>query len=324
MNTTIAQNRERTFDLSDDVTVEKVTYKNRYGIEVSAEMYTSKTLDRSKRHPAIIIGTPYGGVKEQGAGIYAMTLARRGFVTLAFDESFNGESGGEPRHVSSPDIFVEDFSAGVDFIGTRPFVDRNRIGVIGICGSGGFAVTAAQVDKRIKAVVTASMYDMSRVNHYGWEDSMSKEEYDKMLDRLGEQRWEDFENGEPQYIPSFPEEVTDSVPAGLDPISAEFWEYYAMERGHNPRARGGFTTTSNMAFINFPLMNYIETISPRPILFIIGENAHSRYFSEDAYRRAAEPKELYIVPGARHIDLYDRTDMIPFDKIESFFREYLK
>ncbi len=324
MNTTIAQNRERTFDLSDDVTVEKVTYKNRYGIEVSAEMYTSKTFDRSKRHPAIIIGTPYGGVKEQGAGIYAMTLARRGFVTLAFDESFNGESGGEPRHVSSPDIFVEDFSAGVDFIGTRPFVDRNRIGVIGICGSGGFAVTAAQVDKRIKAVVTASMYDMSRVNHYGWEDSMSKEEYDKMLDRLGEQRWEDFENGEPQYIPSFPEEVTDSVPAGLDPISAEFWEYYAMERGHNPRARGGFTTTSNMAFINFPLMNYIETISPRPILFIIGENAHSRYFSEDAYRRAAEPKELYIVPGARHIDLYDRTDMIPFDKIESFFREYLK
>lgn len=324
MNTTIAQNRERTFTLSDDVTVEKVTYKNRYGIEVSAEMYTSKTLDRSKRHPAIIIGTPYGGVKEQGAGIYAMTLARRGFVTLAFDESFNGESGGEPRHVSSPDIFVEDFSAGVDFIGTRPFVDRNRIGVIGICGSGGFAVTAAQVDKRIKAVVTASMYDMSRVNHYGWEDSMSKEEYDKMLDRLGEQRWEDFEKGEPQYIPSFPEEVTDSVPAGLDPISAEFWEYYAMERGHNPRARGGFTTTSNMAFINFPLMNYIETISPRPILFIIGENAHSRYFSEDAYRRAAEPKELYIVPGARHIDLYDRTDMIPFDKIESFFREYLK
>lgn len=306
------------------MTVEKVTYKNRYGIEVSAEMYTSKTLDRSKRHPAIIIGTPYGGVKEQGAGIYAMTLARRGFVTLAFDESFNGESGGEPRHVSSPDIFVEDFSAGVDFIGTRPFVDRNRIGVIGICGSGGFAVTAAQVDKRIKAVVTASMYDMSRVNHYGWEDSMSKEEYDKMLDRLGEQRWEDFENGEPQYIPSFPEEVTDSVPAGLDPISSEFWEYYAMERGHNPRARGGFTTTSNMAFINFPLMNYIETISPRPILFIIGENAHSRYFSEDAYRRAAEPKELYIVPGARHIDLYDRTDMIPFDKIESFFREYLK
>ena len=324
MNTTIAQNRERTFDLSDDVTVEKVTYKNRYGIDVSAEMYISRTLDRTQRHPAIIIGTPYGGVKEQGAGIYAMTLARRGFVTLAFDESFNGESGGEPRHVSSPDIFVEDFSAGVDFIGTRPFVDRNRIGVIGICGSGGFAVTAAQVDKRIKAVVTASMYDMSRVNHYGWEDSMSKEEYDKMLDRLGEQRWEDFEKGEPKYIPSFPEEVTDSVPAGLDPISAEFWEYYAMERGHNPRARGGFTTTSNMAFINFPLMNYIETISPRPILFIIGENAHSRYFSEDAYRRAAEPKELYIVPGARHIDLYDRTDMIPFDKIESFFREYLK
>lgn len=324
MNTINAQEKERTFVLCDKVTVEEVAYKNRYGITVAAELYMAKDLDRTIKHPAIIIGTPYGGVKEQGAGIYAMTLAQKGFVTLAFDESYNGESRGDPRHISSPDIFTEDFSAGVDFIGTRPFVDRNRIGAIGICGSGGFAVTAAQVDKRIKAIATASMYDMSRVNHYGWEDTMAKEDYDKMLEELGEQRWKDFENGEPQYNPYFPDTVTTAVPEGLDAASGEFWEYYAMQRGHHSRARGGFTTTSNMAFINFPLMNYIETISPRPILFIIGENAHSRYFSEDAYKRAAEPKELYIVPGARHIDLYDRIDMIPFDKLETFFKEYLK
>lgn len=324
MNTIHAQESKKTFIVSDKVTVESVRYKNRFGITIAADMYTAKDLDRSVKHPAILVGTPYGGVKEQGAGIYAMTLAERGFVTLAFDESYNGESSGEPRHVSSPDIFVEDFSAGVDFIGTRPFVDRNRIGVIGICGSGGFAITAAQVDKRIKAIATASMYDMSRVNHYGWEDSMTKEDYDKMLEQLGEQRWEDFEDGTPEYKPSFPATPVTEVPEGLDPIGSEFWEYYATKRGHHSRARGGFTTTSNMSFINFPLMNYIETVSPRPILFIIGENAHSRYFSEDAYKKAAEPKELYIVPGARHIDLYDRTDMIPFDKLIIFFSENLK
>lgn len=324
MNTIHARENERTFTVSDNVTVEEVRYKNRFGITIAADMYLPKDPDKTKKYPAIVIGTPYGGVKEQGAGIYAMTLAERGFVTLAFDESYNGESGGVPRHISSPDIFVEDFSAGVDFIGTRPFVDRARIGAIGICGSGGFAVTAAQVDKRIKAVATASMYDISRADHYGWEDSMTRADYDKMLERLGEQRWKDFENGEPEYNPSFPAGVTAGVPDGLDPISAEFWEYYAMQRGHHSRARGGFTVTSNLSFVNFPLMNYIETISPRPILFIIGENAHSRYFSEDAYRKAAEPKELYIVPDARHIDLYDRMDRIPFDKLESFFKDNLR
>lgn len=324
MNGIHAQENGKTFKVSDQVTVENVRYDNRFGITVAADMYLPKGLDTTKRYPAIVIGTPYGGVKEQGAGIYAMVLAERGFVTLAFDESYNGESGGEPRHVSSPDIFVEDFSASVDFIGTRPFVERERIGAIGLCGAGGFAVTAAQVDKRIKAVATASMYDISRADHYGWKDSMTKEEYDAMLERLGEQRWKDFEKGEPEYIPSFPPDATTAVPEELDAISAEFWEYYAMERGHHPRARGGFTTTSHLSFINFPLMEYIETIAPRPLLFIIGEEAHSRYFSEDAYERAAEPKELYVVPGARHIDLYDRTEMIPFDKLESFFTEYLK
>ena len=314
---------DKTFPKSDSVIHEKVSYPNRYGITVSADMYLPKDMDKSKKYAAILVGTPYGGVKEQGAGIYAQTMAERGFVAIAFDESFNGESSGEPRHVSSPDIFVEDFSAGVDFLGTRPFVDRNRIGVIGICGSGGFALTAAQVDHRIKAVATASMYDMSRVIRYGWKDTMSDEQRSKTLDQLGEQRWKDFENGNPLLPAGFPSEPADSIPEGLDPISSEFWEYYAMARGHHPRSHGPFTATSNMAFMNFPLMNYIKSISPRPILFIMGEKAHSRYFTEDAYKMAAEPKELFIVPGARHIDLYDKTDMIPFDKLTSFFKENL-
>ena len=314
---------DKTFSKSDKVIHEKVSYPNRYGITVAADMYLPKNIDKSKKYAAIVVGTPYGGVKEQGAGIYAQTMAERGFVAIAFDESFNGESGGEPRHLSSPDIFVEDFSAGVDFLGTRPFVDRNKIGAIGICGSGAFALTAAQVDHRIKAVATASMYDMSRVIRYGWKDGMSDEQRNKVLDQLGEQRWKDFENGNPLLPAGFPGEPADSTPEGLDPISSEFWEYYAMARGHHPRSHGPFTQTSNMAFMNFPLLSHIDSISPRPILFIMGENAHSRYFTEDAYQMAAEPKALVIVPGARHIDLYDRTDMIPFDKLESFFTENL-
>jgi hypothetical protein len=315
---------DKTFKLSDKVKHEKVSYPNRYGITLSADMYMPKNMDKSKKYPALVIGTPYGGVKEQGAGIYAQTMAERGFVAIAFDESYNGESGGEPRHISSPEIFSEDFSAGVDFLGTRPFVDRNRIGVIGICGSGAFALKAAQVDQRIKAIATLSMYDMSRVIRNGWQDSMSAEERVKMLDELGEQRWKDFENGSPMLPEGFPSKPTASIPEGLDPISSEFWEYYAMERGHHPRSHGPFTATSNMAFMNFPLMNFVEDISPRPILFIMGEKAHSRYFTEDAYKLAKEPKELVIVPGARHIDLYDRVDMIPFDKLDEFFTKALK
>ena len=315
---------DKTFELSDKVNHEKVSYPNRYGITVSADMYTPKNMDASKKYPALVVGTPYGGVKEQGAGIYAQTMAERGFVAIAFDESYNGESGGEPRHISSPEIFSEDFSAGVDFLGTRPFVDRNRIGAIGICGSSGFALKAAQVDQRIKAIATASMYDMSRVIRNGWEDSMTDEQRTTMLTELGEQRWKDFENGSPMLPEGFPDTPTDSIPEGLDPIMSEFWEYYAMPRGHHPRSHGPFTATSNMAFANFPLMNYVKDIAPRPILFIMGEKAHSRYFTEDAFELAAEPKELVIIPGARHIDLYDRTDMIPFDKLEAFFTSNLK
>nr|WP_320114690.1 alpha/beta hydrolase [uncultured Desulfuromonas sp.] len=315
---------DKTFAKSDKVVHEKVSYPNRYGITISADLYVPKQMDSAKKYPAILVGTPYGGVKEQGAGIYAQTMAERGFVAMAFDESYNGESSGEPRHLSSPDIFVEDFSAGVDYLGTRSFVDRDKIGVIGLCGSGAFAVTAAQVDHRIKAVATASMYDMSRVIRYGWKDTMTDEQRSQALDQLGAQRWQDFEKGQPLLPAGFPSEAADAIPEGLDPISSEFFEYYGMARGHHPRSHGPFTQTSNLAFMNFPLMNYITSISPRPILFIIGDKAHSRYFTEDAYKVAAEPKELYIVPGARHIDLYDDVTLIPFDKLESFFNASLK
>ncbi|GAB6037555.1 alpha/beta hydrolase [Fundidesulfovibrio butyratiphilus] len=317
-------NWDKTFTLSDKVTHEKVSYLNRYGITLSADMYLPNDMDKSKKYPALVVGTPYGGVKEQGAGIYAQAMAERGFVAIAFDESFNGESGGEPRHVSSPEIFSEDFSAGVDFLGTRPFVDRNKVGAIGICGSGAFALKAAQVDQRIKAVATTSMYDMSRVIRNGWQDAMTAEERTDRLVELSEQRWKDFAHKAPMLPEGFPNKPTTSIPQGLDPISSEFWEYYAMERGHHPRSHGPFTATSDMAFMNFPLLNFIDTISPRPILFIMGEKAHSRYFTEDAYKMAKEPKELVIVPGARHIDLYDRVDMIPFDKMGKFFSAALK
>lgn len=308
-----------TFELSDNVTRTHVSYKNRFGITLAGDLYMAKDLDTSKQHPALIIGPPYGGVKEQGPGVYANQLAQRGFVVLAFDPSYNGYSEGEPRHTSSPEIFVEDFSAGVDYLGTRPFVDREKIGAIGICGSGGFAISAAQVDTRIKAVATASMYDISITGN-----TMDSEQLKETLDQIGEQRWKDFESGKPEYIPSFPAEADDSVPEGLDPVSEEFYSYYGLERGHHPNARGGFTTTSQLSFFNFQLLNHIDTISPRPILFIMGENAHSRFFSEDAYAAASEPKELYIVPDAIHIDLYDKVDKIPFDKMESFFNEAFK
>lgn len=314
-----SEGSELTFELSEMVTKEDVQYKNRYGITIAAHLYLPRNLDRSKKHAAILIGTPYGGVKEQGAGIYAQNLAERGFVAMAFDESFNGESGGEPRHVSSPDIFVEDFSAGVDYLGTRPFVDREKIGAIGICGSGGFALTAAQADRRIKAIATTSMYDMSRAKRMGMYDTLTDKQRNDHLDQVGRQRWEDFGKAAPQLTPPFPAEI----PEGLDPITSEFFEYYVAPRGHHPNSIGAFTMSSDMSFMNFPLMTHLESISPRPVMFIIGENAHSRYFSEDAYEMADEPKELHVVPGARHIDLYDKVEMIPFDRLEAFFKKSL-
>lgn len=263
-------------------------------------------------------------MKEQGPCVYANELAQRGFVVLTFDQVHMGESAGEPRNVSSPDLFAESFSAAVDYLGVKvPYVDREKIGVIGICGSGGFALSAASVDVRIKAVATASLYDISDVRGMM---NLTKEQIDRMKHQLAEQRWSDFEQGQPEYIPSFPETPYPSVEAlpETDLITNEWNRFYAVPRGHHPNARGGFTTTSNLAMMQFKCLDYIDEISPRPILFVAGDHAHSRSFSEKAYEKAAEPKELYIVPDAEHIDLYDQVDKIPFDKLENFFKDSLK
>ncbi|MDO4301860.1 MAG: stalk domain-containing protein [Clostridia bacterium] len=305
-------NEQYTFELDEAVNREHVSYNNRYGITIAADLYTPKDIDKTQKHAAIIVGPQYGAVKEQCAGIYAMELAKRGFVTLTFDPAYMGESGGTPRNISSPDIFTENISAGVDYIGMLPDVDREKIGALGVCGSGGFVLSAAQVDTRIKAVATSVMYDMSR----SIKDNMT----DETLDKLSQQRWVDFENVYPEYNPLRPAEPVDEVPEGLDPVSAELYDYYGKaSRGHHPNGLGGFTTTSQLPFINYNLLDRIDTISPRPILFVAGENAHSLYFSEDAYEAASEPKELYIVPDAIHTDLYDNVDKIPFDKFEDFF-----
>lgn len=304
------------FELSDQVTRKSVSYKNRFGIKIAADLYLPKAFDASKKYAAVIIGAPYSGVKEQGSGIYAQNMAERGFAALAFDPSFNGYSGGEPRHVSSPDLFVEDFSAAVDYLGTRPFVDRDQIGVIGLCGSGGFAISSAQVDRRIKAVATVSMYDISRVQSDGFKGSLTEEDRNNLLDAIANQRYIDFENDAPFLGPRGAAIGFDDT---TDPISREFGEFYSTPRGYHPNSIAQFTMTSSMSFMNFPLLTHIKSISPRPILFIMGETAHSRYFSEDAYEFAAEPKELHIVPNAGHVDLYDKTDLIPFDKLEAFF-----
>ena len=306
--------------LSDNVTRRKVFYRNRYGLDIAGELYYSVSLDLTKRHPALIVGAPYGGVKEQGPCVYGNELAQRGFVVLTFDQSFMGESGGWPRNVSSPDIFTENFSAAVDYLGLQSFVDRERIGVIGICGSGGFALSAAQCDIRIKAVATASMYDMSAAVRAGQDQTAIQ----AAKERLAQQRWIDAENGAPEYLPGFPEQPIEEVPADIPEPGAEWMRFYALKRGHHPRALGGFTTTSDLALLNFPLLSHIDEISPRPILFVVGDRAHSKFFSENAYAAAREPKEIYEVADAEHIDLYDRTDRIPFDKLTEFFNEHLK
>ncbi|MFT3877484.1 MAG: alpha/beta hydrolase [Propioniciclava sp.] len=310
-----------TFALADDVTRTPVRYTNRYGIEIAADLYTSKALDETATHAAVVIGPPHGGVKEQGPGVYANELAKAGFVAIAFDPSYNGESGGEPRHVTSPEIFAEDFSAGVDYAGGLPYVDRERIGVLGICGSGGFALSAAQVDPRIKAVVTSAMYDISGVKRNGWENKGTDEDRRTPLRAIAAQRWADVDAGHPALQTPFPKEFR---PEGLSPTTAEFHEYYVTERGHHPRSIGAFTITSEAAHINFGELRWLTDIAPRPILLITGDRAHSRYFSEDVYAQAAEPKELVVIPGARHIDLYDDTALIPFDKIVAFYTDCLR
>ena len=309
--------------LSENVERTHVRYNNRCGIAIAADLYAAKDMDKTKKHPALIVGAPYGGVKEQGPCVYANELARRGFVVLTFDQVFMGESGGEPRHISSPELFAESFSAAVDYLGVKvPYVDRERIGVIGICGSGGFALSAAQSDVRIKAVAAASLYNIT--DGRGMMP-MTAEQLEAMKRRLCEQRWADFEAGQPEYNPTFPEEPYefDKRPE-VDPLTDEWNRFYAVPRGHHPNASGGFTTTSLLPMMNFFALDYIQEISPRPILLIVGDRAHSKAFSEKVFEMAAEPKELYVVEDAEHIDLYDRVDRIPFDKLEAFFKENLK
>jgi len=250
-------------------------------------------------------------------------MAERGFVTLAFDPSYTGESGGEPRNVASPDINTEDFSAAVDYLGLHSSVDRERIGIIGICGFAGMALNAVAADKRVKAVATTSMYDMTRVMSRGYNDSTTPEERAQALEKMSQQRWLDAENGAPAMAGGLPDSLE-----GVDtPFMIRYFEYYKTPRGfhkNSVNSTTGWTATTPLSFMNMPILQYIEEISPRPSLIIAGQHAHSRYFSEDAYKAAAEPKELLIIPGADHVALYDQVDVIPFAKLESFFNENLK
>jgi fermentation-respiration switch protein FrsA (DUF1100 family) len=319
---TTAQTDRYTFQLSDKVTRQKVTFKNRYGIIIAADLYLPKN-HGNEAMPALAISGPFGAVKEQSSGLYAQNMAERGFVTLAFDPSYTGESGGVPRNVASPDINTEDFSAAVDFLGLQSLVDKKRIGVIGICGFGGMALNAAAVDKRIKGVATTSMYDMSRVMAKGMYDNLTSEQRTQMLEQMSQQRWADAQNGTPAPGPRILPETLDS---NSDPIIKEYFDYYRTPRGfhkNSPNSTGAWTATTPLSFMNFPLLTYIKEISPRPVLIIVGDHAFSRYFGEDAYKIAAEPKELYVIPNAGHVDLYDKTNLIPFDKLTSFFTRHL-
>jgi len=316
----LSEEWDKTFAESDTVNHSKVSFKNRYGITLAADLYQPK--NGSGKQAAIVIGGPFGAVKEQSSGLYAQTMAERGFVTLAFDPSYTGESSGEPRNVASPDISTEDFSAAVDYIGLLPFVDRDRIGMIGICGWGGMALNAVAVDKRVKAVVASTMYDISRVVSKGYNDSLTLEQRTQMLEQLSLQRWEDAENDSPAYQPPY-----NKLQGGEAQFLVEYHDYYMTPRGYHARSvnsGNAWTKTTPLSFMNMPLLSYIDEISPRPVLFIHGENAHSRYFSETAYAAAAEPKELMIIPGATHTDLYDQMDVIPFDKMTAFFQQQLK
>ncbi|HYO83319.1 MAG TPA: alpha/beta hydrolase [Bryobacteraceae bacterium] len=311
---------DKVFPRSENVDHEKVTFKNRYGITLAADLYQPKNR-ASRRLAALAISGPFGAVKEQSSGLYAQNMAERGFITLAFDPSYTGESGGEPRNVASPDINTEDFSAAVDFLGLHPSVDRERIGVIGICGWGGMALNAVAMDKRVKAVAASTMYDMTRVMSRGYNESVTVEQRTKTLEQLSRQRWQDAEKGTPAYGP-----VSLELKGGEPQFVVEYAGYYKTPRGFHPRAinsNASWTLTTPLSFMNMPLLTYIAEIAPRPVLLIHGEKAHSRYFSETAYAAAAEPKELLLVPGANHTDLYDRVDLIPFDKLQSFFNQHL-
>lgn len=312
---------DKTFEKSDRVRHSKVTFHNRYGITLAADMYIPKECDG--KLPAIAVSGPFGAVKEQSSGLYAQELAERGFVTLAFDPSFTGESGGMPRYVASPDINTEDFQAAVDFLSVHEAVDPEKIGILGICGWGGMALNAACCDTRIKATVTSTMYDMTRVTANGYSDSEDSEEqrYAKK-EAFSRQRTEDYIKGLYERAGG----VVDPLPDDAPQFVKEYYDYYKTDRGYHERSLNsddGWNITSSISFMNMPILKYSDEIRSA-VLMIHGEEAHSCYFSRDAYSNLkGDNKELLIIPGAVHVDLYDRKDVIPFDRIEEFYRKYL-
>ena len=322
MNILYAQDSDRTFPVSDKVTVESVRFKNRFGITLAADLYKPKQAEG--KLPAIAVSGPFGAVKEQSSGLYAQTMAERGFLAIAFDPSYTGESSGEPRYVASPDINTEDFSAAVDFLSIREDVDPERIGIIGICGWGGMALNAAAIDTRIKATVTVTMYDMSRVNANGYFDAMDADARYELRKKLNAQRTLDARNGSYALAGG----VVDPLPEDAPQFVKDYYDYYKTKRGYHKRSlnsNNGWNVTSSLSFINTPLLTYSDEIRSA-VLMIHGEKAHSRYFSEDAFKKLkGDNKELLIIPGASHVDLYDnQAGVIPFDKIERFFYTYLK
>ena len=313
---------DKVFPQSNKVVHEKVTFRNRYGITLAADMYIPK--NAKGKLAAIAVSGPFGAVKEQSSGLYAQTLAERGFLTIAFDPSYTGESGGQPRYVASPDINTEDFCAAVDFLSTLDDVDSERIGILGICGWGGMALNAAAMDTRIKAMVTSTMYDMSRVNANGYFDAMDADQRYELRRQLNAQRTLDAKKGTYELAGG----VVDPLPDDAPQFVKDYYAYYKTLRGYHKRSlnsNNGWNKTSSLSFINMPLLAYSDEIRGA-VLMIHGEKAHSRYFSEDAFKKLkGDNKELLIIPGASHVDLYDnQANVIPFDKIESFFREYLK
>ena len=308
------------FYTSDRVDVQKVSFKNQYGMNVAGNLFVPKDLDRNAKNAAMVVGHPMGAVKEQSANLYATKMAERGFVTMSLDLSFWGESDGHPRNAVAPDIYAEDFSAAVDYLRTQSFVDKERIGAIGVCGSGSFVISAAKIDPRIKALATVSMYDMGAAARNGLRHSVTLEQRKIMLEQAAQQRDVEFTGGGIEQTGGTPEQLTDQSTA----IDREFYDFYRTSRGHSPNTTTHPTLSSNVKFMNFYPFTDIETISPRPMLFITGDQAHSREFSEEAYRLAAEPKELVTIPGAGHVDLYDRVNLIPFDKLTTFFQNNLK
>ena len=320
-NPNLTREWDKVFPQSDRVNHSKVTFRNRYGITLAADLYIPR--NASGKLPAIAVSGPFGAVKEQASGLYAQTLAERGFLTVAFDPSYTGESGGEPRYVASPDINTEDFSAAVDYLSTRNDVDPERIGILGICGFGGFAINAAAIDTRIKATVASTMYDISRCTANGYFDSMDADARYELRRQLNAQRTEDAKTGTCALAGG----VVDPLPDDAPRFVKDYYAYYKTPRGYHPRSlnsNDGWNKTSSLSFINMPILSYSDEIRSA-VLLIHGEKAHSRYFSEDAFKKLkGNNKELHIIPGASHVDLYDNLAVIPFDKIDGFFREYLK